>query len=217
MNSIVRERAARQIYSAYMNKKYEYPSGVLAAGCCPLPQPRRARATIPGPQPRWAQGAEVVSIPCAIPCVTARRRGTAAAGDLGTCNRAGKKSTPSFPSLPSVPQPPANPQRDLCQGHAVSLGPTEGLGTAKPGGDCSLRGPNVVGALPVTPWAGGDPGSEHIGILPSCSRQSWIITCLIPGPGPGRGWHRGARGHRDTRRWGLQGEGTPRIWRQPDP
>lgn len=36
MNSIVRERAARRIYVAYMNIKYEYQSVVLAARCCPL-------------------------------------------------------------------------------------------------------------------------------------------------------------------------------------
>lgn len=54
MNSIVRERAARRIYVAYMNIKSEYPRLVLAACCSPLPRTAEGRGhNVPVPCPRW--------------------------------------------------------------------------------------------------------------------------------------------------------------------
>lgn len=54
MNSIVRERAARRIYVAYMNIKYEYPRVVLAACCSPVPRTAEGRGhNVPVPCPGW--------------------------------------------------------------------------------------------------------------------------------------------------------------------
>lgn len=95
MNSIVRERAARRIYVAYMNIKYEYQSVVLAACCSPLPRTEEGTG-------------HNVPIPCAHPAGIAHLQGKAAAGGLGYLQWGGKNSL-SLPP-PSVPHPPANPQ-----------------------------------------------------------------------------------------------------------
>lgn len=179
MNSIVRERAARRIYVAYMNIKYEYQRAVLAACCSPLPQTEEGRG-------------HNVPIPCAGPAGIAHGQGKVAARGLGSLQKWGKTSL-SFP-LPLRPipsKPPTGWQRVGAisrgahpAGAVLALGLPRGPRTPRQGGDSSPRGPAwlrspsaTTGTWRLNPSGSPRPALSHLpvsGSLPS--RGGWVLN-----------------------------------------